>query len=456
MKKAGVLALVVLVFCVFFEGGFSQDASFGDSGGMIIQVKENLIENLSGDFSATFQGTPVKDVFRIFALQSGLNIMVSPNIKDNITANFTKVSIKDAFLAILSANNLYYLVQGNIVKILTPREYRNELLRQYVVSKTYDASIMDIKNLATVLKPLLSPGVGNFSIDSQSSKVIVTDIKDNFDRIDKLLSDISSLPKVVEIETRIVQIDLENNNEMGVNWSALNLGGAVDLKFIFAPSGGVATEALNIVGKQTFNNVGVDALISAIATRYKTKLLSQPRVLAVNRQEANIHIGSKVPYIKSILNNSLTGQQTSQVEFVDVGIKLIVTPMITPEDDVKIAIKAEMSSYQFVAITSTENAPKIITTELSCDSIAKDGQTIIIGGLIKNEKTTQKKAVPFLGEIPVLDLIFSHNIDTYVRSELVIFITPRVIKTGKSNVSLQTTSKEAIEEGGATNQLIEK
>ncbi len=464
MKKCSFKLRILLIFILtslsfipgFINNVFSQEAFHeGESTGFVIQIKENLIENLNGEFSATFQGTPVKDVFRIFAMQSGLNIMVSPVISANITANFNKVGIKDAFLAILSANNLYYLVQGSIVKILTAREYRNELLRQYIITKTYDASIIDIKNLVAVLKPMLSPGVGNFSIDSQSSKIIVTDIKDNFERLDKLFEEISTLPKLVEIETKILEIDLEDGNEIGINWSALNIGNAVDLKFIFPSASGITSdEKVSISGKQTFGAINVDALIEAIAKKNKTHLLSQPRILAINREEATIHIGSRVPYVKSVINNTTTAQQTSQIEFIDVGIKIIVTPLITPDEEVKMNIKAEMSSYTIDYVTSTEKAPFITTTEISCEPIAKTEQTIIIGGLIKGENTKQKKMVPFLGDIPLLGGLFTHTVDTITRSEMVIFITPKVLKEGRSNISFKSAaSGEILMDAGLSNQI---
>lgn len=458
MFRRSLLLMIALLFVL----PLSAEDSFMDSGSSayIIQIRENLIEDLKGDFSATFQSTPVKDVFRIFAVQSGLNIMVSPNIKDTITANFNKVSIKDALLAILSANNLYYIVQGNIVKIMTVREYRNELFRKNVITKSYDASIIDVNNLGTVLKPILSPGVGTFSVDKQSSKIIILDVADNFDRLDKLFNELSSLPKMVEIETKILEIELNDGNETGIDWSALNIGQAVDVNFKFSPSGGVADEMLKVSGKANLDGINLETLFSVISKKYKTKLVSQPKVLAVNREEATIHIGSKVPFIKSVINNPTTAQSTSQVEFIDVGIKLVVTPMVTPEDDIRLSIQAESSSYQFVAITSTENAPKIITTEIKCDSVTKNNQTIIIGGLIKSESTMDKKGVPFLKDIPFLDLFFGHNKDTFDRSEMVIFLTPRVIRDGKSNISLKNNSEEILKEalGAAdtTNQVTNK
>lgn len=437
--------LMTTVLMALFSAGcmFSQSVE-----GAVLQVKGNIIENLEGNFSATFQSSSVAEVFRIIAQETGLNIMLSPKANQTVTAKFKNVLIKDAFLAILSANDLYYIEQGNIVKVMTLPEYKNELLRKYVQTRTYDASIIDIKNLSAVIKPLLTPSIGDFSVDSQSSKIIVTDIKDNFSRIDLLFKDLASLPKMVELETKILQVTLEDGNDMGINWSALNLGKAVDIKLDLIPTGGVGDSHINISGGYTdpVSGINVNTLISALSTKYKTRLVSQPKILAMNREKALILIGDKVPYVKTVTENDVTARQTSTVDFIDTGVKLEVEPLITPDDEVKLNIKAELSSSKSVPITTTENAPQITTTEVSCNSVAMNNQSIIIGGLIKRNITKNVKAVPFLGYIPLLGFLFSYTSEDITREEIVIIITPRVIRGGTSNLSFLKTSDDMTEE----------
>ncbi|NPV00170.1 MAG: hypothetical protein HPY53_02195 [Brevinematales bacterium] len=426
----------------------------GGASTSIIQIKGKLIEQLQGQFSGTFQGMPLKDVIANFSMQSGLNFIVSPNVNAQVTASFKNVSLKDAFLSVLSTHGVYYLEQGSIIKILSLAEYKSELQKSYLITKTYDASIIDLKNFVSVIKPLLTPGVGSVAIDVQSSKIIIVDVPDNFARIDQLFDVVSTLPKMVIIETKMVQVNLEEKDEVGIRWEALNLGDAVNLSFLFAPETGIGSgESFNASVSKTFSDshIGVDALISALAHNYNLKVISQPQVLAINRGSAMIHIGSKVPYIKSMVKNPTSLDQTSQVEFLDVGIMLKVEPTITPEGEVKLTLVGEMSSYQTIAITSTENAPKKITTEFSCDAIAKDGQTIIIGGLISTEKTSDVNAVPILGEIPILRYLFSHSVESVTRQELVIFLTPHIVDISKNKTGIDKISIEVLKEAGLTN-----
>ncbi len=444
MRKLFAFVLISLALTSSLSGQSAE--------GPVIQIKGNMIENLSGSFSGTFQGAPVAEVFRTLSSQTGLNIMVSPRVNQTVTAKFKDVLIKDAFLAILSANDLYYVEQGNIVKIMTLPEYRTELQRNHLQTKTYDASIIDIKNLPGMLQPILTPGVGSFAVDSQSSKIVVTDVKDNMPRVDALFRDIASLPPMVEIETKILEVTLEDGNSFGINWEALNLGNAVNISMSMVPSGGLAEAALNIRGSylDPGSGISVEGLISALSKKYQTKLVSQPRVLAMNRETAKILIGSKVPYIKSIIENAVTSQQTSQIDFIDTGVKMEVQPLITPDGEVKLNIKSSISSYKFISITTKENAPEITTTEVNCDTVAVNNRSILIGGLIRSTVTKDVKAIPILGHIPLLGFLFSYNSETVKREEIVIILSPRVVRGGQSNIPIRASTSELMRETGTT------
>lgn len=449
MKNKLPLILIILLFKLNIS--FTQEPPMmGYSADSIIQIKGKLIESLTGNFSATFQSTSINDVMRIFSLQTGLQFVISPKVNATVTMNLKDAPIKEAFYTILSINNLYYLEKSNIIKILTLQEYKTSLIQEYLVTKVYDASIIDIKNLPTLLRPLLTPGVGNFVVDLQSSKIIVSDVEDNLVRIDNLFNEITSPPKQVEIEVRIVEFDIKDGSEFGINWSALdilNLANSlgrnvvnVDLPFI--NKSGPGDDSIKITGTKVFGNI--DAVISALSKKYKVKLISQPKILAINRGSATILIGSKVPYIKSILKDSSSQnpQQTSQVEFVDVGVKVEISPTVSINNEIKMKLKVQLSSYKSIDITSTEKAPEIVTTEVECETVNKNNQTMIIGGLIKTEKTKEVRGVPFLADIPVLNWFFAHTIESENKSETVIFLTPRIIEKGKSNLELQPYSLE--------------
>lgn len=443
-------ALTVFTALLLFQSTSAQD--MGTQSPMeaspLPQITGTRIEKMTGLFSATFQATAAGDVFRIFALQTGLQFMVSPRISGTITANFKDVPIKDAFFAVLTANQLYYLEQGMVIKILTSAEYRAELQRGYLETKIFDASLIDIKNLGQVITPLLTPGIGRFTIDQQSAKIIVSDISDNLDKIEMFFKELSALPRQVEIEIKIVQVGLEDGNEMGVNWQAIATNNSLfDIKFNSITSNGLASGGLAAGANFTIDTVNVNAMLGFLASKYKTKVISQPKVLAVNRGEATIHIGYRVPYIKSIVQNTTTtGGTTSQVEFIDVGVKLVVTPVINEKGDVRLKMHAELSSYETIDISTSERAPRITTTEVDCETVTRDNQTMIIGGLIKRDISKNVTKVPILGDIPILNFFFSYQKEDVDKSELVIFLTPKVVKPGESNLFATTNRYELMDE----------
>ncbi len=401
----------------------------------IPQIRVPLVDGLDGVFSATFQGTSVSDFFKIVSDQSGLNLMVSSKVNATVTASYKNVSLKDAMLAILSANNLYAIESGSIVQIFTADEYKTELKKNYLSYKAYDASIMDIKNIRPFLQPLLTPEIGSFAVDEKSSKIMVYDIQENFGRIDKLFRELSSVPTMIQIETKIIQVELKNEDSYGIDWEILQNGESI-VKVNFKPELGnqLSVNSLNSI----FPDIDLKVFLNALSKKRNTKLISQPRVLAVNRGKAVINIGSKVPFIKSTTTSGTTEKTTSEVEFIDVGTRIEVEPEVSSDNEVRLRIKVVVSEYERVSISKDEDAPQLTTTEVECDSVSRNGDSILIGGLIKESEGENDNAVPILGSIPILDWFFSNKDFTKHRSELLIilwltgkiakrFFTPKVM-----------------------------
>ena len=470
MKKS-FFVFISLVLCIsmaFSETAKDSDDSSkksvstsSDSSANLIQIRGGMIESLYGnDFNASFQNDSIRSVMELFSRANGLNIVITPTVADvKVTASFHNASRKDAFLAILAVNNLYYLEQGNIVKILGADDYKKELTRKYLLTKTYDASIIDLDNLASILKPQLS-AVGSLTIDKQSAKIIITDVADNFEKLERILIEISSLIKSVDLDIRIVQVELKNEDNFGVSWNGLNLGNVVNLNFNFPYEDDATTEKVKMSYSDVLepSRISVDAIITALSTKYDVKLVSQPRIIALNRDTANIKIVTRVPYIKkSTRSGSGSSLETSaELGTEEVGIKLTIIPMITPKNEVRLQIEAVNSSYKLVTITGTQKAPETISTELSCDVIAANGQTVILGGLIRTEKTSDVKGVPILGHIPVLRYLFSHSSEQINRSELIFFLTPHIIEGTGGNFGINTPSKTVMDEIGMTNTAPKK
>jgi type II secretory pathway component GspD/PulD (secretin) len=188
---------------------------------------------------------------------------------------------------------------------------------------------------------------------------------------------------------------------------------------------------LGFVGKNDY-----DVIIKYLQTIGSTKILSNPKLAVVNNQEAKIHVGSKEAYVTS---TTTTGQTTNtvaeQVTFVDIGVLLSVVPIINDDDFINLKVKAEISEVIDVLITPTNNKIPIIDSSLAETTVlVKDGSTVVIGGLRKEQKVSSTQQTPFLGSIPFLGGLFRVKSDSTETTELLIILTPRII-TGETLVS---------------------
>ena len=186
-------------------------------------------------------------------------------------------------------------------------------------------------------------------------------------------------------------------------------------------------------GAGLYSVVGSDynATIRAIASAQKVEVLSRPSIMVRNNQPANINIGQLVPLVTGVTVNGLTGGPTSSITYQPVGVGLQVTPFITPDGLVEMILSPQISdlSSQTVQVSSNVFAPVIDQRAASTVVVTPDGQTVIIGGLMENDKTTIDSKIPILGDIPLLGMLFKHHQKAVTKKELLIFVTPHVVIT---------------------------
>jgi len=165
--------------------------------------------------------------------------------------------------------------------------------------------------------------------------------------------------------------------------------------------------------------------IQALESSTNTNVLSNPRIVVIDNNEANLLVGSSEPYLVTYIDNE-SKTQTEETKFIDVGVKLKVTPKISEDDFVTLKIHPEVSSAR--RVTEVNNSLAVDTTQADTTVVVKDGKTIVLGGLIKDTDTKVLTKVPILGSIPVLGILFRSNAKTKVKKEIIVFITPHILK----------------------------
>ncbi len=301
--------------------------------------------------------------------------------------------------------------------------------------------------------------LGYIKADARTNQLIVKTLPDRLEEIKGLITALDRKTREVLIDSRIVKVTYDDDHTRGVNWDAvftnLDFHGVDDTASFRTTTSGTAPSEVpgisrisidNILGKVLnddqnttggaellFGTVARDGyeLIRFLDTVGETKLISNPRMLVTENQEAKIHVGTREAYVST---TTTTGQSTSTtaeaIEFIDVGIQLAVTPRINREGFVTMVVKPEVSSVVRTLETSQgTEVPIVDKSTVETTVMVADGSTIVLGGLRKDEKQSTRERLPYLSQVPLLGpVLFQQSTKNNVLTELVVFITPHIVK----------------------------
>ncbi|MBU0600156.1 AMIN domain-containing protein [bacterium] len=385
----------------------------------VVSKKE---ETTSPDLiSLDFRNADIIDVLRIISHKTGINIVASKNVKGTVTIKLDNVTWRNALSVLLQAYDYNYIEEGEIIRVDT----KEKLMKEALMTKVFTLKYAESTKLAASLKDMLTIGVGNISVDTRSNAIIITDNFKVINFLDSVIKELDTKTSQVIIEAKIIEVTLSNEERLGINWDVKPLGVKEDV----SGEVGVSLSA-TVPYKESrgYLNLGtiqkgfnINAQISAMMEEGKLDILSNPRIVALNGQEAKIIVGEEVPYKTTTVGTG--GTSTEQVSFKEVGIKLIVTPTINTNNYITLKIHPEVSDvkewkYEMPIISKRESDSLILV---------KDKETIVIGGLIKDKKIITDYGVPYLRRIPLLGRLFKSKFTETKKTELLIFITPTIM-----------------------------
>lgn len=254
------------------------------------------------------------------------------------------------------------------------------------------------------------------------------------------------------IEVLIMEITLTDELKFGLEWSLKAKGnqGFANISGSFIPTTiPSTTSGATTIPAPGFTFLGIDSLglirgfLQTLATQGKTKVLASPHILAADNREAKIQIGKQVPIVTDVLSTTVT---TQTVQYKDTGVILEVTPSINDSGLVSMKIKQEVSTFVFQQIGSN-TFPVFSKREASTYSVAQDGQTIVIGGLIQEITGNNKSGLPFLSRIPILGYLFGYTDNTIERTEIILLLTPKVVRNQVEAENLTNFYIHRLDEG---------
>lgn len=344
---------------------------------------------------------------------------------------------------------------GTVILIDTPQALllMEKTIRTLDVPK--DTAIIDLKyakanDIKNKLSGVITPESGEVQVDERTNKIAVSDLPDKMKKIKEVIEAFDEETKQVLIEAQIVQVELSGSSKQlrfGLDWEKIfgertlrNL----DLKGGFLSPGLSNTSALSI---GTFPSDKLDTVLQSLNEVAKTNVISRPRIAVLNNEEAEILIGSKEAYFTQTQSQTQSSVTTAEsINYMDVGVKLKVTPTITSDNYVIMKIKPEISYVRQMAESPLgSKVPVVETSEAETVVKVKDKAMIMIGGFIRDEADYARKGVPVLRKIPILSWFFSSKKGERNKYELAIFLTPHIIS---GDIEKLDAEKEQIKEYG--------
>lgn len=295
-------------------------------------------------------------------------------------------------------------------------------------TRVFNLNHAEAEKLKEKMVELMSP-VGTFTFDARTNKVVVSDLADVVDRIAPIVEAFDTPDGQVLIEAKIIKVELTDEMSMGIDWQQVFAGADLEARSNFRVLsnivGGTATGgAMRLLSGQGDTQIVIEALKELT----NTETLSNPRIMVSNNKEAKILVGTREAVVTSTTTVPATGSTVvaPEIQYVDVGTKLFVTPLIKPDGHIQMKIRPEVSSST-VEIFDDNRIPIVTSTEAETNVLVKSGSTLIIGGLIENSDGHTENKVPVLGDLPIVGNAFRGTTNTKTKTELVVFLTPQII-----------------------------
>ena len=433
--------------------------------------------HLGTPISMDFKDGDLQDIFRLFADISGLNVVVNPGVTGKVTLKLNEVPWGRALELILKTNSLGCVLEGNVIRIARLSELEREeedrrkldeakALSGDLESYTKRISYAKAGTLGDVLRQAGGLSArGQLNIDERTNTIIIRALPRFIEKAQALIAELDTATPQVEIEARIVVTSRNFTRDLGIQWGfgherSARFGNATDQAFpnqIILNGGGVPSNlglpANNLgpgglasgtgIGTETrgyavnlpdtsYNtaveigtgnirgSLNLDLALTALERQGRGRLLSTPKITTQNNQAAEIKQGLQIP-IQTVANNTVT------VTFKDAVLTLKVTPQITDAGTVILQVEVENNSADFANLVN--GIPPINTQSARTIVQVTDGQTAVVGGIYQSTETTTVNQTPFLSKIPILGFLFKNKAVNSQNNELLLFITPRIVKS---------------------------
>lgn len=420
-----------------------EQAAPAASGEKTDATAEDLAVSQTGNVSIDFRDADIQNVLRILSYKSGVNIVTGPEVTGLVTIKLKDVPWKRALEVILETYGYGYEQKDNIITITTieslkkRREDASILAEQEpLITQTF---ILNYAKAADVIASLdkIKTARGTINFDERTNTLIVRDLSRNMDLILEVIKQLDRTTPQVLIEAKVVETTLDNAERLGIEWTTqASISGAKRaLSFPFTTHSAnkylkdndmPAADATDF-SYGTLNFQQLQAVLELLRNRTDTNILSNPRIVTLNNKPAKIVVGKEYPFPNYTYNDQQARYQVSGWEYKDIGVIFDVTPHVNHAGYVTLELRPQVTDILGFVTVENASVPQLSKEEAKTSVMIKDGETLVIAGLIKDQVTDTKKKVPFLGDIPLVGLLFQKSEKTVVKQDLLIFVTPHII-----------------------------
>ena len=414
-----------------------------------------MVRTGAGTFTMDVEGADIRTVLRAIAEFSGRNIVPGKDVKATVKVSLRNVTWQDALRTILRSNGLDSTDEGGIIRVDDASKlYAESVDREQARAKQLELVPLETAIIklnyanASELNSALTSSVsrrGTIQVDKRTNSLIVTDLPGNIETVTRMAQALDSTTPQIEITAKLVDVDSEALRGFGIEWNIApsppefwaGVDDPIDPTRKVLPGGGAIhndDRTVNVAGEQetpianpanrlTFgifkDFASIEAQLQTLEQSRKANIISNPRVTTVDNREAKILVGQKIPLIVQ----DVAGNPVSQLQTI--GIQLKVTPHLTSDKKIVMDLHPEVSD---LSTQSTVQGGVIInTSEADTRVMVDDGQTAVIGGLIRTNDSHVRRGIPLLKDIPLIGALFRSDNTIKQNRELIIFVTPRLV-----------------------------
>ncbi|RLQ18327.1 type IV pilus secretin PilQ [Vibrio sp. SBT000027] len=425
--------------------------------------EKSVLEKEGKLISINFQDIPVRNVLQLIADYNDFNLVVSDSVAGNLTLRLDGVPWQQVLDIILQVKGLDKRVDGNVI-LVAPKaeldlreqqaleksrleeelgELKSEIIKINFAKATDIADMIGGEGAVSMLSDR-----GSITIDERTNSLLIRELAENIAVIRGIIESLDIPVKQVQIEARIVTVTEGNLDELGVRWGvsstngSFKVGGSIEGNHPsqitpYDDNGGNSAidDFLNVNLGATSPNassiafqvakLGSDTLLdlelSALQQESKAEIISSPRLITTNKKPAYIEQGTEIPYLES------SSSGATSVAFKKAVLSLKVTPQITPDNRLVLDLSVTQDRPGQVVKTGTGEAVAIDTQRIGTQVLVNNGETVVLGGIFQHSVSSTVDKVPLLGDLPVLGALFRRSYENVGKSELLIFVTPKVV-----------------------------